>query len=847
MTTVSVDNGNQKKWEPNREGPRFKDWIQVKKKDSFDVDEKEISDQASLILSKCINPNEYKEINLESTGLVIGQVQSGKTLSMTSVAAMAKDNGFGIVIVMSGAVTPLSFQTAERIATELKGRRIIKIINNPRDSWGEQDANKVKNLIENYKDKSIPEERRKTLLIISHKNPAKIRKLTEVFTNEKSQIYDIPTLIIDDECDHHSLNSKDYQNDINKLTEKQKSKLKEIYKINVGDTWESIAETYGRSSDYLKEINNIDNDVLPQPDTYILLQEIETATFSEINNLRSVFPFHTYLGYTATPQALTVIDQINNLKPSSVHPLTPGKNYTGLNFFFPQKKDAFAHENSFHINYIEENLNDIISNNSRPDSLTQAVHTFIIGVACGLLVGEDDVEHKNRSMIIHPHNEHNAHIKFMTYTKGILDDLKHGLSANHKDSAYIETFDALKKSFINFKKKNSPENLPEFNEEFLKYVQLAIKETWLIEFNARVGRIEEIKWKEIYSVILIGGVGLERGYTVKGLTISYLSRNVGGKQQDTLLQRARFFGYHIEYQKFIQIYLSENLQKYFQQISQINNNFLKSINEFLTKHPNKSFKEWAPIFLGSDAAKHELTRKGLYRSKSLSRYRANQPIVNKFSHLLKPDELQNNRDIYYALENALKPSLIPLHELPELLPNYKNWAKNRKIYIASEAMNMKDLYNIFSKIKYHHNEWRDFLLASVNFKAYKEDKRPSINKRKCPVLFMNYKSEDGIPRERSTLKGSRSVNPHAGKNSEYNKENASTYNLFPGDRLIHYDFLTAKVAPNSEKTVGEIYPTLQVHFFDKVHNKNSGDVIEKVPYFSVYPSSDLWMDIIKVE
>ncbi|MDP7194665.1 MAG: Z1 domain-containing protein, partial [SAR202 cluster bacterium] len=547
-TTVSVENNNLKKWEPNREGPRFKDWIEIKKKDSFDVDEKEISDQTSSILSKCINPNQYKEVNLESAGLVIGQIQSGKTLSMTSVAAMAKDNGFGIVIVMSGAVTPLSFQTAERIADELRGRRIIKIINNPKDSWGEQDTNKVRNLIENYKDKSIPEDRKKTLLIISHKNPAKIRKLTGVFTNEKNQIHNIPTLIIDDECDHHSLNSKDYQNDITRLTEKQKSKIKEIYKINVGDTWESIAETYGINSDYLKEINNIDNEALPQPDTYILLQEIETATFSEINDLRSVFSFHSYLGYTATPQALTVIDQINNLKPLFVHQLPPGKNYTGLNFFFPQKKEAFAHENSFHINDIEENLNDIISNNSRPDSLTEAVHTFIIGVACGLLNNEDDIEHNNRSMIIHPHNETNAHIKFMTYTKGILNDLKYGLAANQKDAAYIDALSALKKSFTSFKKKNSPENLPEFNEEFLKYVKLAIKETWLIEFNARVGRIEEIKWKEIYSAILIGGVGLERGYTVKGLTVSYLSRNVGGKQQDTLLQRARFFGYHIEYQ-----------------------------------------------------------------------------------------------------------------------------------------------------------------------------------------------------------------------------------------------------------------------------------------------------------
>ena len=164
-TTVSVDNKKQKKWEPNREGPRFKEFLEIKKKDNINIDEKSISDQASIILSKCINPSEFEDVKLESTGLVIGQVQSGKTLSMTSVAAMAKDNGFGIVIVLSGAVTPLSFQTAERIAKELKGRRIIKIINNPKDSWDDQDNNKIRNFLENYKDDSIPEDKKKTILI----------------------------------------------------------------------------------------------------------------------------------------------------------------------------------------------------------------------------------------------------------------------------------------------------------------------------------------------------------------------------------------------------------------------------------------------------------------------------------------------------------------------------------------------------------------------------------------------------------------------------------------------------------------------------------------------------------
>ena len=65
--------------------------------------------------------------------------------------------------------------------------------------------------------------------------------------------------------------------------------------------------------------------------------------------------------------------------------------------------------------------------------------------------------------------------------------------------------------------------------------------------------------------------------------------------------------------------------------------------------------------------------------------------------------------------------------------------------------------------------------------------------------------------------------------------------------FIHYDFLTGQVSPDSGKSIGESYPTLQIHLFDEVHNLMTGETVKKVPYFSVYPSSDLWMDIIKVE
>ena len=95
---------------------------------------------------------------------------------MTSVTAMAKDNGFGIVIIMSGSVSPLSFQTAGRITAELKGRRMYRIINNPKDPWRANNIQYIRTFSENFKDKNFPEEE-KTLLIVTHKNPARIRML----------------------------------------------------------------------------------------------------------------------------------------------------------------------------------------------------------------------------------------------------------------------------------------------------------------------------------------------------------------------------------------------------------------------------------------------------------------------------------------------------------------------------------------------------------------------------------------------------------------------------------------------------------------------------------------------
>ncbi|HIG31554.1 MAG TPA: alpha-1,4 polygalactosaminidase, partial [Verrucomicrobiales bacterium] len=68
--------------------------------------------ESAIILSKCGDPNKIRN---SITGLVIGYVQSGKTLSFTSLLSLAKDNGYRGAIILAGTKTNLRNQTTDRL------------------------------------------------------------------------------------------------------------------------------------------------------------------------------------------------------------------------------------------------------------------------------------------------------------------------------------------------------------------------------------------------------------------------------------------------------------------------------------------------------------------------------------------------------------------------------------------------------------------------------------------------------------------------------------------------------------------------------------------------------------
>ena len=152
-----------------------------------------IIDNAALALSYC--PNPIMNDKCQKTGLVIGKVQSGKTSSFISIAALAFDNGYSIVLVLGGTKKPLVKQNRDRIKEYFASTKDVLVLDTT-DNKDELNARKIYRKVKTGK----------KIIIVALKNATKINYLmNNVFNtpdlNEKA------TLIIDDEGDEASLNT----------------------------------------------------------------------------------------------------------------------------------------------------------------------------------------------------------------------------------------------------------------------------------------------------------------------------------------------------------------------------------------------------------------------------------------------------------------------------------------------------------------------------------------------------------------------------------------------------------------------------------------------------------------
>jgi hypothetical protein len=101
----------------------------------------------------------------QETGLVVGYVQSGKTLSFTTVAALARDNHFPLVIIIAGSSIQLAEQSRDRLKTDLgitpDRPRTWALFHNPRVDA----ANNIQRILDEWRDSSVPAAAKQTVLV----------------------------------------------------------------------------------------------------------------------------------------------------------------------------------------------------------------------------------------------------------------------------------------------------------------------------------------------------------------------------------------------------------------------------------------------------------------------------------------------------------------------------------------------------------------------------------------------------------------------------------------------------------------------------------------------------------
>lgn len=493
-----------------------------------------VRDAAVSIIAKSVPPTGQAG---QETGLVVGYVQSGKTMSFETVTALAHDNAFQIVIVVAGIANPLLDQSTSRLRRDLRlddpdrPHRWIQLQNPSAD---DATVPAIRDVLDDWRDPDTPEEYKKTILITVLKNHRRLQNLTDLI--RALNVERVPVLIIDDEADQASLNIE-------------------------------------------------------------VAQGQESTTYRCFMALRQALPTHTYLQYTATPQAPLLVSIIDSLSPNFVQVLEPGAAYVGGREFFT---DDLSYIRVIPPQDVPTNANPLTE---PPESLLDALRVFMVGVTAGISQGRNT---GNRSMLVHPSHRTAQHQEYYNWVRDIFEDWKRILRLPDNEPDKQELVEDFLDTYNDLAQTVGGGVLPTF-DILVPSLRFAFRNTRVLEVNAREGRTPPVDWRSAYGWILVGGQAMDRGFTVEGLTVSYMPRGIGVGNADTVQQRARFFGYKRPYLGYCRVYLEQGTLHAFQTYVEHEEDIRAQLEEF--QETGQPLNDWKRVFvldIGMQPCRHHV-------------------------------------------------------------------------------------------------------------------------------------------------------------------------------------------------------------------------------------------------
>lgn len=524
----------------------------------------DIDDSTDALMDALADPT--INVKQDIRGLVFGYVQSGKTAHYLGVMNKAVDAGYKIIIVLAGIHNNLRSQTQIRLEEEVLGYDVRGGIEDSKNAIGVGVGYSVTYHLQaltsrdekgDFNKKVAATSMNPPFVVVTKKNASVLEQLIKYInnmpigeTNERGKKCipaKYPALIIDDEADQASLNTRDCYN----------------------------------------------------PDGTLKSDFNPTRINGCIRRLLDLFESNSYVGYTATPFANIFIPPKvqNNKFGDDLFPrdfivnIPRADNYIGaLEFFGLEEEDdeiksmPLYREIDKGRNFLGKGTKKDDPVGTLPEELKTALKTFIISVAIRNLRGQ---RCKPNSMLIHiiryKFQQNTIKRKVSNYfNEEVCNYIKNDDSEIELDlreiweKDFTKTTELMRTDFKKYMK-----NIPDFQwSEIYKEIQRLIKAKeyviYSINGDSDDALIYENHKNEAFNAIVIGGDKLSRGLTLEGLLVSYFTRS--SNTYDTLMQMGRWFGYRPGYIDLCRLYTTKLLNGFFVDISRATEDLVQQIN-----------------------------------------------------------------------------------------------------------------------------------------------------------------------------------------------------------------------------------------------------------------------------
>jgi hypothetical protein len=520
----------------------------------------------SRILGKLEDPN--RRGAWDRRGMVVGQIQSGKTGNYTGLICRAADAGYKLIIVLAGMHNNLRSQTQLRLDAGFLGFDTQKRTQTQGDDaafmaaamgvgrlTGEVRLHAAA-LTDSADNGDFLVKRANTLGLMIGGDPVLlvVKKHRGILGNLRDWVLDthgsgdprmvrgFPVLMIDDEADNASINTLD------------------------------PTDSSGAYSD----------DLSP------------SKVNGAIRRLLNVFDKKAYVGYTATPFAnIYVPEDIDHaeygrdLFPSSfIEYLRPPSNYFGPARLFgvfgevaplPLYRPVLDHEA-----WVPDRHRPDLRVGPIPESLKTAIRCFIIARACRLARGQLTV---HNSMLVHV-------TRFVSVQGQVKDQVEEELTAvrgriKFGDGDGSDIREELRQLWVSDfvpTSENFGDSAPALTWEQVESFLLPAVEP--IEIKTINGTAQDVldyfEHRDAgLNAIAIGGAKLSRGLTLEGLTVSYYLRTT--QAADTLLQMGRWFGYRDGYEDVCRLWTTPRLWQSFHEVTAANEELIHEFEDMASR------------------------------------------------------------------------------------------------------------------------------------------------------------------------------------------------------------------------------------------------------------------------